>query len=78
VTNEQFINEQRYQFVNVIVRMMLGRRIITEDEYRIIDTIMLEKYRPLLGGLYANVVYHIFSPMQSRHQSGLKFHAKQE
>jgi hypothetical protein len=32
---------------------MCSKGLITEDEFRQIDTILLEKYRPLLGGLSA-------------------------
>jgi hypothetical protein len=54
VTDEQFENEQRYQSVIVTARVMLGRGLITDDELRVIDSIMLEKYHPLLGGLYSD------------------------
>jgi hypothetical protein len=32
---------------------MRGKGLITEDEFCQIDTILFEKYRPLLGGLSA-------------------------
>jgi hypothetical protein len=36
-----------------VARTMLRNGIITKEEYCQIDTIFLDKYRPLLGGLRA-------------------------
>ena len=52
MTNKQFKREIVYQVTMSSVRIMLGKGIITEEEYTVIDTIMLEKYTPLLGGIY--------------------------
>ena len=53
MNNEQFERERRYQSAVSVARTMLGRRLITEDEFMAIDTIMLEKYKPILGSLCA-------------------------
>ena len=34
-------------------RSMLKKGLITEEQYTIIDTKMLQKYQPLLGTLFA-------------------------
>ena len=52
MNNEQFERERRYQSAVSVARTMFRRGLITEDELRVIDTILLEKYRPLLGSLY--------------------------
>lgn len=52
MTGEQFHREQAYQVTLAIARSMLRGRLITEDEYRNIGAMMLEKYRPLIGSLY--------------------------
>lgn len=34
-------------------KAMLDKGLITEEQYAVIDTKMLEKYQPLLGTLFA-------------------------
>jgi hypothetical protein len=53
VTNEQFERERRYQSAISVARTMLKRGLINEAEFRVIDTMLLEKYKPLLGSLCA-------------------------
>jgi hypothetical protein len=53
LNNEQFESERRYQSAIAVARTMLRRQIITEDEYKVIDTMFLEKHRPILGSLTA-------------------------
>ena len=57
VTDEQFDREKRYQASMNMFRTMLKNGLITEEQYAIIDTKMLEKYRPLLGTLFSEVNY---------------------
>jgi hypothetical protein len=38
-----------------IVRKMLEDGIISEEEYRQIDTIFLEKYQPVFGTLFSDI-----------------------
>lgn len=53
MTNEKFQCEKTYQITLHIVRKMIQDGILTEDEMRIIDAILIEKYAPLTGCLYA-------------------------
>lgn len=53
VTEEQFEREKLYQATMDMFRSMLKTGIITEEQYAIIDTKMLQKYQPLLGTLFA-------------------------
>ena len=46
MTEEQFDREKRYQASMNMFRTMLKNGLITEEQYAIIDTKMLEKYRP--------------------------------
>ena len=51
MTNEQFERERRYRVAISVAVGMLKQRLITEDEYRIINEMMIEKYTPFFGGL---------------------------
>ena len=53
MTEEQFDREKRYQASMNMFQTMLKNGLITEEQYAIIDTKMLEKYRPLLGTLFS-------------------------
>ena len=55
MTEEQFDREKRYQASMNMFQTMLKNGLITEEQYAIIDTKMLEKYRPLLGTLFAEI-----------------------
>ena len=55
MTKEEFKNEKLYQTTMHLVRQMLSESIISEDEYRQIDTIFLEKYRPVFGTLFSDI-----------------------
>lgn len=52
VNEDQFEREKLYQATMSMFRSMLKNGLITEGQYTIIDTKMLEKYRPLLGTLF--------------------------
>jgi hypothetical protein len=52
MTNEKFQREKTYQITLHIVRKIIQDGILTEDEMRMIDTILIKKYNPLLGCLY--------------------------
>ena len=47
--------EKLYQVTMSMVRRMLAEGLITEEEYRQIDTMFLEKYRPLFGTLFSEI-----------------------
>lgn len=53
MTKEQFRREKLYQITLAIARSMFRRGLITAGELCEIETVMLTKYRPLLGSLYA-------------------------
>ena len=51
MNNEQFERERLYQATIAVARTMLSRGIFTQEEYCYFDTILLKKYRPILGSL---------------------------
>ena len=53
VNDDQFEREKLYQATMSMFRSMLKNGLITKEQYAIIDTKMLQKYRPLLGTLFA-------------------------
>ena len=55
MTEQQFEREKLYQATMNVFDCMLKKGLITEEQYAIIDTKMLEKYRPLLGTLFAEL-----------------------
>ena len=55
MTEEQFEREKLYQATMNVFDGMLKKGLITEEQYAIINTKMLEKYRPLLGTLFAEL-----------------------
>lgn len=52
---EEFQNEKLYQTTMQIARKMLKEGIVSEEEYRQIDTIFLEKYHPVFGTLFSDI-----------------------
>lgn len=53
MSKEQFRAERLYRMSISVAKSLLKKGIISEDEYSEIDTILLEKYRPVLGTLLA-------------------------
>lgn len=51
MTNEQYEREWRYRIAISVAVAMLKKGLLKEDEYRIINDQMIEKYRPVFGGL---------------------------
>ena len=49
MSDKEFKSEMNYQVTMSYVRQLRKNGTVTEDEYREIDTIMLKKYRPVLG-----------------------------
>ena len=49
--NEEWNNEFQYQLTMSLVRRLKNNGTISDNEYKQIDTIMLEKYKPILGTL---------------------------
>lgn len=54
MNEEQFEAEKDYQSSMLCFRQMLENGKITQEEYKQIDTILLEKHRPLLGTLFCD------------------------
>ena len=55
MNKDDFRRERLYQSTIAIVKKMQKNGLITEDELCQIDTMFLEKYRPLLGGLKVGI-----------------------
>lgn len=55
MSKEQMRQDKLYQATMSMVRRMLAEGLITEEEYRQIDTMFLEKYRPLFGTLCSEI-----------------------
>lgn len=53
MSKEAFRNEKLYQATMRLARKLLSEGIISEAEYRQIDTIFLDKYQPVFGTLSA-------------------------
>jgi len=53
MNDEQFQRETAYQATMNMFQAMLKKGLITAEQYAIIDTNMLQKYRPLLGTLFS-------------------------
>ena len=51
--NEEWNDEFQYQLTMSFVRRLKENGTISDNEYKQIDTIMLEKYKPILGTLLA-------------------------
>ena len=49
----EFRAEMRYRMSLAVARAMLEEGAITKEEYSEIDTILLQKHRPILGTLLA-------------------------
>ena len=48
-------NEVIYQMTMNAARKMLKEGVITEDEYRVFETKMREKYSPKIGVLFSDI-----------------------
>ena len=48
-------NELMYQMTMSIARRMFSEGLMTEDEYRQIDTMFREKYQPKIGTLFVDL-----------------------
>jgi hypothetical protein len=51
MTHEQFKREKNYRVSLAIAKSMLSKSIISESEFKRIDTMLISKYRPVFGGL---------------------------
>ena len=55
MSEHEMQNEKLYQATMAMTRSMLNQGLITEDEYRQIDTIFTEKYAPSSGTLFSDI-----------------------
>lgn len=51
MTQEQFEREKNYGASMAVARAMLSKGLISDRDYRKIDTIFRKKYRPVIGAL---------------------------
>ena len=51
MTKEQFKRETGYGAAMALARVMLSKGIITDRDYRKIDTMLKAKYRSIIGSL---------------------------
>lgn len=52
MTQEQMKREMNYRIAMAIARNMLESGVITEEDHAAIDRMMIQKFRPILSGLY--------------------------
>jgi hypothetical protein len=52
MTKEQFEREKNYGVSMAVARIMLAGGIISDRDYRKIDTIFKQKYQPIIGTIY--------------------------
>lgn len=55
MNKEELRNEKLYQTTMHMVKKLFEDGTITEKEYRQIDTIFLEKYKPVFGALLSDI-----------------------
>lgn len=55
MTKEQFHREKMYQATMAMVRRMHSEGLISSEEYERVERIFLEKYKPLIGTVYAGM-----------------------
>ena len=55
MSKEDFRNEKLYQTTMHLARKMLEEGITSEEEYRQIDTMFIEKYQPKIGTLFVDL-----------------------
>lgn len=53
VTEAQFQAEKQYQASITIAKSLLAAGLLTEQEYALIDSGLIDKYRPSLGALFS-------------------------
>ena len=53
MSEEQFCAEKQYQASLLLAKSLREKGLLTENEYAVIDTILLKKYKPSLGTLFS-------------------------
>lgn len=54
MSEQEFECEMRYQVAIQMAKSLLKSGAVSEEEYRQIDTILLEKYHPIFGTLFSD------------------------
>ena len=65
MSEEQFRNEKKYHATMNIAKALMGQGAMTAEEYRQIDTIFRNKYRPILFSLRTEIGGYKADPMAS-------------
>ena len=55
MTKAQFNRESHYGTSMAVARAMLTKGLITDKDFRKIDTMFRQKYRPIIGGLQGKI-----------------------
>ncbi|MCD7732400.1 MAG: hypothetical protein LUH56_03050 [Oscillospiraceae bacterium] len=55
MSERQFENEKMYLVTMSMVKSLRKRSLISEEEYCQIDTIFIEKYKPIFGTLCSEI-----------------------
>ncbi len=55
MTEIQFQAEKRYQVAISMAKQLIEKGLLTQEEYAVIDTILLDKFRPALGTLLSEM-----------------------
>ena len=59
MSKDEFRNEKLYQTTMHLAKKMLEEGVVSEEEYRRIDTIFLEKYKPVFGTLFSDYIEYV-------------------
>ncbi|AKA72358.1 SHOCT domain-containing protein [Clostridium scatologenes] len=51
MTHEQFEGEKNYRVSIAIAKIMLSKELINSKDYSKIDAMLINKYKPIIGGL---------------------------
>ena len=51
MTHQQFESEKNYRLALTIAKTMLKNEMISPKEFRKIDSALISKYQPIIGGL---------------------------
>lgn len=55
MSEERFWAEKQYQASLLLAKSLREKGLLTEEEYAVIDTSLLEKYKPSLGTLFSEI-----------------------
>lgn len=55
MSRELLKREAKYQASMLMFRSLLRKGVLTEDEYKLAEWMMREKYKPIVGILFSNI-----------------------